>query len=329
MTQESRINMLAVVGDPELPHRFELRPVDVPKPRDNEAVVSVKAISLNAGEVRDAMTATSVVRPGWDFAGVVESPAANGTGPAQGTRVVGLSMRSGAWAQRVAVPADALAVLPDEVSYADASTLPVAGLTALYGLAKAGSLLGRDVLVTGASGGVGRFVCRLAALSGATVTAVLRSAAVGPQLLADGVAEVIEGDLALLKARGSRFALVFDTLGGASLAQSLTLLAKGGACVVCGNSLEHPTTFDARPFYHQGRVALFGLYLGAELDQRPASEGLATLVRLVADGRLRPPIDVEAPWSDIASAAARLARREIRGKAVLHIADGSTREDTP
>jgi NADPH:quinone reductase-like Zn-dependent oxidoreductase len=319
MNQDSRNSMLAVVADPEFPGRFQLREVDVPMPRDNEAVVAVKAFSLNAGEVRDALSSATVTRPGWDLAGVVEKPAANGAGPAKGARVVGLSMRGGAWAQRVSVPADALAVLPDGVSHADASTLPVAGLTALYGLARAGALLGRDVLVKGASGGVGRFVCRLAALSGASVTAVVRSPDVETQLRADGVGEVIVGEPAQLKARGSRYALVFDTLGGASLAQSLTVLAKGGMCVVCGNSADQPTTFDARSFYHQGRVALMGLYLGAELDQRPACEGLSVLARLVDDGRLRPPIEAEASWSEIAEVAVRLTRREIRGKAVLHV----------
>ena len=80
----------------------------------------------------------------------------------------------GAWAQRVAVPTTTLAPLPDEVSDAQAATLPVAGLTALKALDIGGNPLGRRVLVTGANGGVGRLAVQLAAVAGAHVTALVR-----------------------------------------------------------------------------------------------------------------------------------------------------------
>lgn len=311
---------LAIVADPSLPHRFDIRPVESPRPRDNEAIVGVKAFSLNAGEVRDAMSCVTLKRPGWDLAGVVEHAAADGTGPSAGTRVAGLSWPSGAWAQHVAVPTKALAAIPDGVSFAEASSLPVAGLTALYGLAKAGLLLGKSVLVTGASGGVGRFVCRLALLSGAKVTALLRAGGASEvELRADGIQDVVVGDHAELKRRGVRYSLVFETVGGESLANSLTLLAQSGMCVVCGNASKQATTFQALNFYHQGRVSLMGLYLGSELEQRSASDGLTLLLDLVREKHLRPPIEVEAPWSEIVQIAARFSRREIRSKAVLHI----------
>jgi NADPH2:quinone reductase len=319
MSGDLKHDTLAVVADPGLPHRFEIRAVENPRSREHEAIVTVKAFSLNAGEVRDAMSSTTVRRPGWDFAGVVERAAADGTGPSAGTRVVGLSWRSGAWAQRVAVPTNALAVIPDGVSFGEAAALPVAGLTALYGISKAGLLLGKSVLIAGASGSVGRFACRLAVLSGAKVTALVRAGAIDEALRSDGVHEVVVGDQSPLKQRDARFSLVFETQGGESLAHSVTLLAEGGLCVVCGNASNQPTTFDVRQFYHQGRVSLMGFYLGSELKQRPACEGLALLVELVADKRLRPPIEIETSWSEIARIADRFTRREIRSKAVLHI----------
>lgn len=322
MNTEPTHGTLAIVADPSLPHRFDIRKVESPRPRDNEATVAVKAFSLNAGEVRDALSCTTIKRPGWDLAGVVERAAADGSGPSAGTRVAGLAWPSGAWAQRVALPANALAAIPEGVSFAQASCLPVAGLTALYGLSKAGLLLGKSVLVTGASGAVGRFVCRLALLSGAKVTALLRTGGASEaELRADGIQDVVIGDPAELKRRDARYSLIFETVGGASLANSLTLLAKDGTCVVCGNASKQATTFQALDFYHQGRVALMGLYLGAELEQRPASDGLALLLDLVREKRLQPPIEVEASWSEIAQIAARFSRREIRSKAVLHIGD--------
>ena len=96
-------------------------------------------------------------------------------------------VQSGAWAERVAVPVEHLAELPEAVSFEQASTLPVAGLTALRSLELGGFIVGKRVLVTGASGGVGRFAIQLAKLAGAHVTAVARRTDGLAQLGADDV----------------------------------------------------------------------------------------------------------------------------------------------
>src|SRR5207247_11243489 len=114
-------------------------------------------------------------RRGWDLGRVLEGAAADGTGPTAGERVLGF-LREGACAQRVAVSKNALAELPEKVTFSQAATFPVAGLTALLALAKGGPLLGKRVLVTGATGGVGDFAVQLARLSGAHVTAGARRA---------------------------------------------------------------------------------------------------------------------------------------------------------
>ena len=130
----------------------------------------MKAISLNRGEVVYRVQGEAGTRLGWDLAGVVEQPAAEGPGPARGARVVGL-LPSGAWAEQAAVPANALAELAPSVTFAQAAALPTAGLTALAAIEHGRSLIARPVLVTGASGGVGLIACPLASLAGARVIA--------------------------------------------------------------------------------------------------------------------------------------------------------------
>ena len=183
----------AVVVDPTSPGRLVLRPVPDPIPDRGEALVRVRAISLNRGEVRRSTMAAAGWRPGWDLAGHVERAAADGTGPQVGARVVGI-LPEGAWAERVAVPTHALAELPEKVTFSQAATFPVAGLTALHALGKNGPLLARRVLVTGATGGVGDFAVQLARLGGAHVTATARRADQVPALRQLGAHEVTVGD---------------------------------------------------------------------------------------------------------------------------------------
>ncbi|HZO88678.1 MAG TPA: hypothetical protein VFB38_10105 [Chthonomonadaceae bacterium] len=165
----------AVVVDPTASGRLVICEVEPPAPGPSEAVVRVTAISLNRGEVGYSRHAEAGWRPGWDLAGVVEQAAADGSGPKAGARVVGI-LRGGAWAEYVAVPTNALAELPEAVTFAQAATLPVAGLTALHALMKGGLLLERPVLVTGATGGVGDFALQLGRLSGARAVAHIRHA---------------------------------------------------------------------------------------------------------------------------------------------------------
>src|SRR5262249_50482535 len=109
----------AVVVDPVAPGRLVIQPVPAPVPDRGGAIVRVRRISLNGGEVRRSTMADKGWRPGWDLAGHVEKAAADGSGPKVGARVVGL-LPEGAWAERVVVPTHALAELPEKVTFSQA-----------------------------------------------------------------------------------------------------------------------------------------------------------------------------------------------------------------
>src|SRR5205085_4010435 len=226
----------AVVVDAAAQGRLAIKPVELRDPVRDEVGVRVTAISLNRGETRRALqVAEPGWRPGWDFAGIVETEAADGSGPKPGTRVVGM-LPSGAWAERVNCRTHAVAVLPDEVGDASAATLPVAGLTALHALRQGGMLLGRKVLVDGASGGVGHLACQLAAAAGAQVWGHVRReeyrAAVAEWC---GERVVFGRELAAAKPHGPYW-LILDSLGGSALGAALGMLQPGGTCVTFGVS---------------------------------------------------------------------------------------------
>src|SRR5256886_15874607 len=255
----------AVVVDPAAPGKLALKPVELRDPDRDEVGVRVTAISLNRGETRRALqVAEPGWRPGWDFAGVVETEAPDGSGPKTGTRVVGL-LPSGAWAERINCRSHAIAALPDAVSDAEAATLPVAGLTALHAVRQGGLLLGRKVLVDGASGGVGHLACQLAAAAGAIVWGHVRRdehrAAVADWC---GERVVVGRELAAAKPHGP-FWLILDSVGGTALRAALGMLQPNGTCVTFGASETSTVSVESRDFFAVGGTRLYGLTLFHEL----------------------------------------------------------------
>src|SRR5258708_753128 len=157
---------LVATGNPAAP--LEIREVDEPLAAANQSIVDVRAMSINRGELRLVGVRPRGWRPGQDIAGVVAQTAADGSGPPVGTRVVALVDQAG-WSERVAVPSARVGALSEGVSFAQAATLPVAGLTALRTLRLGGMLLGRRGRGTGAPRGGGHLPGGAAARAGGGV----------------------------------------------------------------------------------------------------------------------------------------------------------------
>jgi NADPH:quinone reductase-like Zn-dependent oxidoreductase len=291
--------MRALVSKQSAPFA-ELADVPDPTPRADEALVEVHAFSLNRGETRRLEQLEPGTVTGWDLAGTVRQAAQDG-GPPEGARVVGL-MNVGAWAELAAVKLEHLAELPDGISFEQAAALPVAGLTALRALEVTRFVLGKRVLVTGASGGVGRFAIQLAKLAGARVT---------------GIARRTEG----LTQLGPTYEAVIDGVGGPVLGAALQRVAPGGTVVSFASTVTDPVSYPTRELFARAPGArLYGFYLFAELAHtRSGSADLRRLADLVAEKRLDPQIDLALSWGDAAEAIEALLDRRVNGKAVLRV----------
>ncbi len=307
----------AVLVEPSARGHVVVKKVEAPSPRPGEAIVRVHATSINRGEIRRAGQGPAGRRIGWDFAGVVERAADDVPGPGVGARVVGM-LPTGAWAERISAPVASLAVLPEGVDFTRAATLPVAGLTALYGLDRARGLVGRKVLVTGGTGGVGHFAIQLARIGGAHVVATVRRDAQAAVVRDAGAHEVIVGEQGL--AGAGPFDFVLDGVGGAQLGVALAHLAKNGAAVLYGATGGAQVAFEVPAFYPVGGASIYGFILFHELASEPAGLGLARLAALVDQGRLRAPVEVEGKLDQIGELAQRLEDRAFTGKAVVHFA---------
>ncbi|MGH8839932.1 MAG: zinc-binding dehydrogenase [Jiangellaceae bacterium] len=301
--------MRALVFDPDAAHRLRLGEAPDPVPRDSEVLVEVHTVGLNLGELAfDAEREPGAVL-GWDAAGVVIRSAPDGSGPKAGTRVVTFGW-TGAWAELRAVDTSNVTAVPDTVDLGAASALPVAGVTALQALRRLGNVMGRRVLVTGASGGVGRFAVQLAARSGADVIASVGGPARGAELSRLGASEVVVG----LHGVTGRLFGVLDTVGGPQLASALGMLDEDGTVQWIGRASRAPVTLEVQQVeqHRAWRLERFQV-------RTPFGIDLVYLVALLERAELDPQIGWRGPWSRTSEAVKAVLAREVSGKAVLDI----------
>ncbi|MFD1930831.1 MULTISPECIES: zinc-binding dehydrogenase [Nonomuraea] len=271
----------------------ELRLAEAPEPvpGPGEVLVEVRHVSANHGELRHPRIG------GHDAAGIVLE------GPGKGGRVVAFG--PGAWAERAVFPRSSVAAVPDGVDLAHAAALPMAGLTALRTLRAAGPLLGRRVLITGASGGVGRLAVQLAHHAGAHVIAAARRGEGLRELGADEVVASLDGV--------GPVDVVLELLGGPHLVRAWELLAPGGNLQSIGWSSGEPAAF----------TSLFALGAARSIhsfgDVSEPGPDLEILVDLVARGLLSPSIGWRGSWERAGEAADALFSGQVRGKIVLDV----------
>lgn len=303
--------MQALVHDPAASAGLRLTDVTDPVPAPDQVLIEVHAASLNHLDVgyRHVRLRPGEV-PGVDAAGVVVRAAADGSGPAAGTRVTSFGM-GGAWAGLRAVATAGVAVVPDGVELAAAAALTAAGVTALQAVRALGPLYGKRVLITGASGGVGRYAVQLAALAGARVVAAVGSPARGAGLAELGARQVVTDLLDVTVPVDG----VLDNVGGPLLAAAFALLGPGGVALSIGQACGQPTTID----FEQVRLRGGHGRLSAFMVGFPMAADLTELLALAGSGRIDPQIGWRGPWEKAADAAQALRDRRVAGKAVLEI----------
>jgi len=173
-------------------------------------------------------------------------------------------------------------------------------------------VLGKRVLVTGATGGVGTYAVQLA---GASVTALVRDVERSAAPLRRLGAGAFVGEIR------DEFDLVVDAVGGTTFAAAIEHVAPGGAVVnLATGRPDEVVSFRAARFDRAPGARIHTLNLLDELPRADTAADLARLLRLLEEGRLVAPIEFEAPWQEIASAIEALLERRISGKAVLHVA---------
>ncbi|WMS42047.1 NADPH:quinone oxidoreductase family protein [Acuticoccus sp. MNP-M23] len=298
---------------------------------DDEVLVSVRAAAVSfmdrlmvSGGYQ--MKPAFPFAPGTDAAGVVRKVGAGVTTLREGDRVVG-STWVGAYAETVAFKGSRCAVLPDNVSFEAAATLPYAYLTARHAFADRAALRpGEICLVTGATGGAGLAALDTARAMGARTIAVVgrrEKAAIAKEYGAEAVVVLADEDLrtavkALTDGRGVD--VCFETLGGDPFLACARLMAPGGRLMPIGFATG---TIPALPMNLPlvKAYSVVGVFMGAWADAEPlaSQQALRAIVADVAAGTLKPRVDTVLPLKDAAAAMARLGARDVVGRIVLSL----------
>ncbi|WP_210115448.1 zinc-binding dehydrogenase [Mycobacterium sp. DL99] len=271
-----------------------LREVDEPAPLPDELVVRVEAFAPNPGDLVALTAAPPGSIPGWDGSGIVLQSAADGHGPSVGERVVFLGLAARGWAQRRAVPHAMTAVAPADAPWEQLATLPVPATSALRAVRRFGSLLGRRLLIVGATSAVGRFAVQLAVRSGAVVIAVARDRSQHTELRRLGAHET---HTTLASVNAGVYGAI-DMIGGQHLVQTYALLDRGGTVIALGHAAGADERFPFGAFVADPATsdrAITSFFLGSE------PELAKEMAYLAADRELQFGELIVKPWTELAA----------------------------
>jgi NADPH:quinone reductase-like Zn-dependent oxidoreductase len=308
-----------------------LREVEKPTPTDTQVLIKVRAASLNAADGHllrggylmrpfSGMRKPKDSRFGIDCAGTVEAVGKNITEFKPGDDVFGVA--NGAIGEYACAPERILVRKPDNITFEQAGSVAVAGLTALQGLRDQGNIkAGQKVLVNGASGGVGTFAVQIAKAFGAEVTAVCSTRNMD-QARSMGADHVIDYTKEDFTQGDQRYDMIFDNVGNHSIAERRRILTPNGICVLAGmgSAGKHEgqyarlfgnlKAFLVSPFISQK----FKFYIAKTLKA-----DLMVLGDLMQQGKLTPVIDRQYPMEQTAEALRYLEEGHARGKIVITI----------
>jgi NADPH2:quinone reductase len=326
---ETTAYVIEEYGDPDT---FTERTVDVPDPGPDEIRVSVVASSVNPVDYKIRRGDLPDFAPefpatlGCDVSGVVEAVGADVERFETGDEVYGMpggAGRQGALADRVVGHAGTFADAPERISLEEAAALPVVALTAFEMLTDKASVgAGDDVVVYGASGGVGHVGVQLADHLGATVVATGSSEAkrsLASDLGADAVVDYTTTDPATYVAEhadGEGFDTVFDPVGDDHLATAFEAVRPFGSVV----TTESSSTQDLSPMHANSLelgvvLVILPVLLGDR--QERVGEELAEIATLVDEGALDPHVDERFGFDEVAAAHRRAEDGEFVGKLLL------------
>lgn len=295
---------------------LELKDIEKPIPRDNEVLVKIHAVSVNAADYRSMKLGIIPKRKifGSDIAGIVEGVGKNIDRLAIGDEVFGdiLAEGFGGFAEYVAVPENALALKPKGVTFEAAAAVPMAAVTALQGIRNKGQIQpGQKVLICGAGGGVGTFSVQLAKYFGAEVTAVCSGNNID-LVNSLGANRVINYNEIDFTKESERYNLVLAINGNYSLTAYKRLLTKNGVCVVVGGALSQLL-----------KTLLFGTFMSicskkvCRLAAKQNRKDLEFVMELVASGKVRSVMDRCYKLEETAEAVRYISEGHARGKVVI------------
>jgi NADPH:quinone reductase-like Zn-dependent oxidoreductase len=315
-------------GSPEV---LQLKEIAKPTPKDNEVLVKVYAVSVNAADLHLLRAdpflirlSSGLLKPkneilGSDIAGRVEAVGRDIKEFKRGDDVFGNISADGwgGFAEYACARENAFALKPSNLSFEAAAAVPMAAVTALQGIRYAGQIRpGQKVLINGASGGVGTFALQLAKSFGAEVTAVCstRNLDVARSIGADHVIDYTKEDFAK---NGKKYDLILATNGNRSISDYRRALSPKGIYVQTGGSMAQ-----------MSQAMLLGPWISRTGSQKmgnmgvakPDKKDLVTVKELLEAGKVKPVIDRCYPLGETAEAIRYLEEGHAQGKVVITVA---------